>query len=70
MTASIAIFILFFYPLPSVIAAIRAVEHSGAILLINLLFGWTVLGWVGALIWACVEKSEPQQPAVEYREAA
>jgi hypothetical protein len=48
----------------------RDAEHATAIAWVNLLFGWTVLGRVGALIWACVEKSEPQQPAVEYREAA
>ena len=47
---------LFFYLLPSMIASIRNVEHGGAIIAINLLFGWTVLGWIAALIWAVVEK--------------
>jgi hypothetical protein len=47
---------LFFYLLPSMIAAIRKVEHDGAIIAINVLFGWTVLGWIATLIWAVVEK--------------
>ena len=47
---------LFFYLLPSMIASIRHLEHGGAIIAINLLFGWTVLGWIAALIWAVVEK--------------
>jgi len=24
----------------------------GAILMVNVVFGWTVLGWIAALIWA------------------
>jgi hypothetical protein len=45
---------LFFYLLPSMIAAIRKVEHDGAIIAINVLFGWTVRGWNAMLIWAVV----------------
>lgn len=32
------------------------------IFLLNLLSGWTLLGWIAALIWACVDikKSSPQ----------
>jgi hypothetical protein len=29
--------------------------HRIPILLLNLLLGWTMLGWVGALIWAFVD---------------
>lgn len=46
----------FFYLLPAMIASIRQVEHDGAIIAINVVFGWTVLGWIAALIWAVVEK--------------
>jgi hypothetical protein len=66
MTASMAVFILFFYPLLSVIAAMRTADHSVSILLINLLFGWTVVGWIAALIWSVVEKPwelEPRTPS-------
>ena len=37
---------LFFYLLPSMIASIRNVEHGGAIVAVNVFFGWTVLGWI------------------------
>jgi len=43
--AAIASAGLFFYLLPSMIASIRKVEHDGAITDINVLFGWTMLGW-------------------------
>jgi len=35
--------------------------HSNQIFIINLLFGWTILGWIAALIWA-VEKQKPPEP--------
>lgn len=48
--------IALFYFLPAVIANQRDTDHLGSIFLINLLFGWTILGWIAALIWAIVEK--------------
>jgi len=51
-----------FYFLPSVIANQRETNHLGTIFLINLVFGWTVLGWIAALIWAIVEKPDSEQP--------
>lgn len=44
--------LLFFYFLPAVIASNRNTKHGGMIVFINLVFGWTVLGWIAALIWA------------------
>ena len=40
------------YFLPAIIANSRKHHNSGPILVINLLLGWTFLGWVGALVWA------------------
>jgi hypothetical protein len=40
------------YCLPLIIALARQHRQGGAISLLNLLLGWTLLGWVGALIWA------------------
>jgi Superinfection immunity protein/zinc-ribbon domain len=39
------------YFLPTIIGRDK-VDFTG-ILLVNLLLGWTVLGWIIALIWAC-----------------
>ena len=40
------------YFAPTIIAYMRAHQQRVPILLLNLLLGWTVLGWIGALIWA------------------
>lgn len=39
------------YFLPTILAAHRGHEVVG-ILLLNLFFGWTVLGWFAMLLWA------------------
>ena len=46
-------FAAFIYFLPWVIARGRKHHNSDAILVLNLFLGWTVLGWVIALVWAC-----------------
>lgn len=43
------------YLLPAVVAATRNHSNSSAIMLLNLFFGWTVLGWFGALIWSATD---------------
>ena len=41
---------LFFYFLPSILG--RNKKNFGAIFTLNLLLGWTFIGWVVALVWA------------------
>jgi hypothetical protein len=41
------------YMLPWAVAATRGKSNSGAIALVNLLLGWTFVGWVVALVMAC-----------------
>jgi T4 superinfection immunity protein/uncharacterized protein DUF2510 len=41
------------YLLPWAVAATRGKSNSGAIALLNLLLGWSVVGWVVALVMAC-----------------
>ena len=43
---------LWIYFLPSWIAEIKQNPYSTAIFLINLLFGWSIIGWFIALVWA------------------
>jgi len=59
------ILILSFYFLPFLIARTRRTEHSRGIFWVNLLFGWTILGWFAALIWAVAEKTMPEPPPPE-----
>jgi cytoskeletal protein RodZ len=40
------------YLLPAFIALVRYHHNAASIFLVNLLLGWTFLGWVGALVWA------------------
>ncbi len=49
------------YMLPWAIAATRGRPNTGAIALVNLLVGWTFIGWVAALVMACL--SDPVQVA-------
>lgn len=45
-------FLLGMYCLPLCIAVSRDAKHVAGIGVINVLLGWTVLGWIGALTWA------------------
>jgi hypothetical protein len=40
--------------LPTIIAMARHHRNKLAIFLVNLLLGWTGVGWLAALIWALV----------------
>ena len=62
------------YMLPWAIAATRGKSNAGAIGWINLLLGWSVIGWIIALVMACgshqavavqqqPQQNHPQPPA-------
>jgi len=40
------------YFLPTIIAILRQKTNTGSIFALNLLLGWSLIGWVVALIWA------------------
>jgi hypothetical protein len=46
---------LAFYLLPTIIAVLRKHQHMPAIVAVNILLGWSFLGWVAALVWALTE---------------
>ena len=41
------------YMLPWAVAATRGKSNQGAIAVLNLLLGWTLIGWIVALVMAC-----------------
>ena len=41
-----------FYFLPAAIAFYRKRANTGAIFALNLFLGWSLIGWVIALVWA------------------
>lgn len=51
--------VLVFYFLPSMIALARKHHNRMQIILLNLLLGWTFLGWIGALIWSAGTVKRP-----------
>jgi hypothetical protein len=51
------------YFLPSIIAAIRRHPESGQIFKVNLLGGWSILGWISAMIWASIRFREKPSSA-------
>lgn len=56
MESIIIFFILFamvVYFLPIIVAFIRKNNNCLAIFILNLFLGWTFVGWVIALVWAC-----------------
>lgn len=46
------IILLLLYFVPSVVAFVRHHHNQWAIFALNLLLGWTLLGWIGALVWS------------------
>jgi hypothetical protein len=50
MTLLSMLFIM--YWLPTIIAIARQTHSALGVFLVNFLLGWTVLGWVLALIWS------------------
>ena len=49
----------FFYLLPSLVALNNKKSNSGAIFALNLLLGWSFIGWVVAFIWAITKDRQP-----------
>jgi hypothetical protein len=44
------------YFAPTITALARKVPNRGSVIVVNLLLGWTVVGWVVALAMACRSK--------------
>ena len=53
--AFIVTILSFGYLLPWMVAWSKGRSNASAIGMLNLLTGWTFIGWVGALIWAMTD---------------
>jgi len=64
LNSNVILLILFFivavllYFLPSMVAKRRNHRSRGSILIVNIFLGWTFIGWVVALAWACGGNTE------------
>jgi len=51
------------YFVPSVVAWHLGVKSIKSIFYVNLVFGWTIIGWIVAMMWAMAERNElPTNP--------
>ncbi len=48
-------FLCLVYFLPTLVAGHRG-HSTGGILILNLIFGWTVVGWLFLLLWAVIAR--------------
>lgn len=49
----------FLYFLPTFVVIMNEHPHKAAVIVLNLLLGWTFIGWVGALVWSLVNPNGP-----------
>lgn len=59
--------LLTLYFVPSLVAVSRKHHNEGAIFLLNLLLGWTFIGWVVALVWAATSVRRGEEGALSCR---
>jgi hypothetical protein len=55
--------IIALYFAPAITAALRGKRNLVAIIALNLLLGWTVAGWIVALVWALTADPRPAAAA-------
>lgn len=60
MTASFFLIIIIYF-LPTLVAMNRKRDNTTAIFALNLLGGWTMIGWLVALVWATTLDEEEKE---------
>lgn len=60
-TAILLAIIAVLYLLPTILAYGRDHPHRQRLALVNILFGWTLLGWIGVFLWATLATSDPRE---------
>ncbi len=62
LSGAIGLGVLILHFLPTVIAGLRHHHNTLAIFMLNLLLGWTGIGWIIAFIWSLTAVREPATP--------
>lgn len=57
----VIVFVLYF--LPAIVGSARKHKNATAIWVLNIFLGWTVIGWVAALVWAFTDPGTPAPAA-------
>ena len=47
------------YLVPTIVAGVRKVPNAGSVIVLNVLLGWTLIGWVVALFMALQAAGKP-----------
>lgn len=61
---------LFLYFLPTIGAVMEKKKNATAIFAVNLFFGWTLIGWVVALVWALTKEDKKETTPVQTKSDA
>ena len=56
------------YLVPTIVAYGRLHHNRPAILALNILLGWTILGWIVSLVWSLTATGATFQPTPQFRE--
>lgn len=60
MDGALGIVLVFsIYFAPAITACLREHQNALAVFVLNLFLGWTLLGWVLALVWSCTAVRKP-----------
>ncbi|NKN33114.1 superinfection immunity protein [Marichromatium bheemlicum] len=54
------------YVLPGLIAYDRGLTKRLRITVINVFFGWTLVGWAGVLFWALIGEPDPESSGIAH----
>lgn len=49
------------YMIPTVIALARDIPQRSTVAVVNIIFGWTLIGWVIAFIWALMAETRSEE---------
>jgi hypothetical protein len=52
---SVFVVLLIIYFAPTIIAMVRRLDDAPIVFLINLFLGWSVIGWIAVMAWACFD---------------
>ncbi len=64
---SFILFLFAMYWLPTIIAVVRHTHSALGVAMVNFFTGWTVIGWIVALVWALAASPAQQVVYVERR---
>lgn len=53
------------YFLPGIVASLNGHKNTTAVCVLNLFLGWTLLGWVVALVWACCNTDKKEKIIIQ-----